>query len=202
MLKALGFDDGYFPYKFKGMRGKTVVSCVLTLNTRPGQVTPYTVHSMKVYVDQPEVTIEAYETCSKCLKEAEGIESKAILLLDGITYAGFSVLNVDKLYSLLKIPIITIFLYDLELDKIKSALRKHFEDWSFRYKIISTVYSSSERIETPKEMLRIYAKGLTLREAINIVISTQVHSRTPEPLRIAHLSASAISRALITKYLR
>ena len=202
MLKALGFDDGYFPYKFKGMKGKTVVSCVLTLNTKPGHVTPYTVYSTEVYVDQPEVTTEAYETCNNCLEEAKDIESRAILLLDGITYAGFSVLDVDKLYSLLKVPIIVIFLYDLELDKIKIALQKHFKDWGFRYKIISTIYSSSERIETPKGTLRIHAKGLTLREAINTIISAQVHSRTPEPLRIAHLTASAISRALITRRLK
>ncbi len=196
MLKVLGFDDGYFPYSFKGMKGKTIVSCVLTLNPNPGHVVPRLINITEVYVDQPEVTLEAYETCSKCLEESRDIEAESILLLDGITYAGFSVIDVNKLYSMLRVPIIVVFMYDLELDKIEYALKKHFKDWNYRYNILYDVYSVSTKVETPKGPLRIYVKGLSLNRALNVILSTQVHSRTPEPLRIAHLTASAISRAL------
>ncbi len=186
--KYLGLDDGYFPPEFKGRRGRTVLVGSVTEGTKPLDL-----FVEFIEVDGVDGTDQAISICSEALKT---YDLRAIIT-DGVTYAGFNIIDPRRLYSEVNIPVITIFRHDLDMGKVKRALEKHFSDWSFRYEVISSTYSESRKVMTRRGILRLFCLGIDFGDCVDLVSRLQTAFPEPQPLKIADLTASALSRFLL-----
>lgn len=112
-------------------------------------------------------------------------------MLDGITFAGFNIVDIEKLFNKTKIPVIVIIKKFPNRNKIKEALKKHFKDWKERWK---KVLNAGKIYKVENLDLYIQIKGLKLKDAIKIVKLSIKYGITPEPIRVAHLIASGIEK--------
>jgi endonuclease V-like protein UPF0215 family len=184
-VKAIeAYDDGFFPASYKGGRGETLIAGV----ELDGDLQVNRIGFRSVRVDL-NTSMEAIIDISKLF-------NGEVVLLDGVTYAGFDVVDPAEVASKTGKGVIVVFLYPLNLQKIKVALVKHFEDWSERYSVIERVYTNSIYFNTPWRPIRVYVEMLDRERAFNILRETCIYSPTPEPLRIAHKIASTFTHLL------
>jgi endonuclease V-like protein UPF0215 family len=114
------------------------------------------------------------------------------IMLDGITYAGFNVVDINKIYRQTGIPVIVVMRSKPDFEKIKSAL-KYFPDGEERWTIIQKA-GKIEEVARGEEKSSIYIQkaGISLESANKIIRLTSIRSNIPEPLRVAHLIATGI----------
>ena len=117
-----------------------------------------------------------------------------LVLLSGISFGGFNVIDISKLSRDLHKPIIVIIGEKPNNTAVKAALRDHFEDWKIRWKRVSSagrLHSCKPLRNEPKLFFEI--KGNTPQFARQVIIRTAIVSRLPEPIRIARLLAKGLS---------
>ena len=114
------------------------------------------------------------------------------VMLDGVTYAGFNVVDIQKIYGQTGIPVIVVMRTKPDFEKIKYAL-KHFPDGEERWAIIKAAGKIDEvALENGKNSLYVQRTGINLESVKKIIRLTSTRSNIPEPLRVAHLIATGI----------
>jgi endonuclease V-like protein UPF0215 family len=176
------YDDGFFPYHFKARRGHTYLVGVEV----EGASQTRRIASGLVRVDGRDVT----KTIVSMSRSMRG----SVVMLDGVIYAGFDVVDPHELYSQTGKGVLVVQLYPLNLTSIQVALQEHFEDWRERFELIKSVYSRVVRVDTPWRVLEVYYVGLDFHDVVAVLRRTCIYSPTPEPLRIADKIASTLSR--------
>ncbi|MEM0037845.1 MAG: DUF99 family protein [Thermofilum sp.] len=187
-LITAGVDDGFFPQEFKGLKLKTVLAGVLCVGRIPKSVRIDT-----ITVDGDDGTAKA-EALVEWLERDLNVEAVDTLFLDGVTVAGFNYVDPLELHNNLRVPVAVIFKTELKLDRIRKALMNHFTDWRRRFDLIKDNYTKSCEVVTLKRKLRITPYGLGLNETARIVVRLQHLSAIPEPLRVADLVASELTK--------
>ncbi|MEM4717902.1 MAG: DUF99 family protein [Desulfurococcaceae archaeon] len=177
------YDDGFFPVHCKGGRCGTFIAGV-----RADKIKVEKVAWTIVKVDLNK-TIDAIINLSDLL-------NGDIIILDGITYAGFDVVDPVKLSRSTSKGVIVIQQYSLNLDRIKEALIKHFADWERRFQVINNVYRDMKYYSTPWRVIKIYTVSVDKETVDKVLKSTLIYSPIPEPLRIADKIASSLSQLL------
>ncbi len=186
---VMAFDDGYFPPTFKGSVGKTLLIGVLYHEG---------VTISKILWDT--IVVDGLGATNKIVGMVNILKTRSedpVIILDGITYAGFDVADPDKIYLATRIPVISFIQYPLDLERIKSALIKHFSDHETRYRVIHRTYTKAVPLITPWRVVRFYAVGITREEASSLLRELMIYSPVPEPLRIAHMIASYLSKYML-----
>jgi endonuclease V-like protein UPF0215 family len=115
-----------------------------------------------------------------------------VIMLDGITYAGFNVIDTEKLYRETGIPLIVFMRSYPNFEKLKSAL-KYFQDGEKRWKIMEKageIYSIA--VEKGRSSIYILKIGVSLENVGKIIRFSSTRGNIPEPLRVAHLIATGI----------
>jgi len=180
------FDDGYFPPIYKSRKGYTLLVGVSTLDA-----------STILSITYTYVLIDGRSVTDKIIDMARLMDSIELILLDGVTYAGFDTADPEEIYLETNIPTITIQQYPLNLENIRKALMKHFNDYVERYSVIEKIVKKLHYLDTPWKTIQYYPVGIDLEQARNILYKTMIYSPVPEPLRIAHMLASGIAREKI-----
>ncbi len=115
-----------------------------------------------------------------------------VLMFDGVTYAGFNVVDIKAVYEETGIGCIVVMRDCPDLDRIRAAL-KHLPDPDIRWEMIKRAGEIHKVISREGENpIFIQHCGIDLEEARDIVQLTSTHSNVPEPLRVAHLIATGI----------
>lgn len=112
------------------------------------------------------------------------------VMLDGITYGGFNVIDIKDLHRRTDLPIIVVMRAEPDMEKIKRALQhlRHFDE---RWHAIRNAGRVSE-IDVHGNPIYIQCCGIEIGDATAIVQMSTTHSHIPEPLRVAHLIATGI----------
>lgn len=136
--------------------------------------------------------LDATEVIGTMIKNSRHYSQLRIVMLDGITYGGFNVVDIEELYRETGLPVIVVMRSYPDLEKIRSALR-HFSDGELRWDMIKKA-GKIEKLVTEKNRTPIYIQkvGLGAKSAEKIVRLTSIRSNIPEPLRVAHLIATGI----------
>ena len=113
-------------------------------------------------------------------------ETIQLIMLQGITLAGFNVVDVFEMHDRLKIPILVVSRKIPDLTAVKDALT-HVRGGKKKWAVI-------ERLGPMEPVEKIYVQrlGLTIKQAASVVRNFTVTGHIPEPLRVAHLIAGAI----------
>lgn len=134
--------------------------------------------------------LDATEVICKMIKKSKHYGQIRTVILDGITYGGFNVVDIQMLYRETGIPVVVVMRSYPDFDKIKSAL-KYFPDGEARWTIIKRA-GEIERIYGEKSPIYIQRAGIGMETVKKIIRLTSIRSNIPEPLRVAHLIATGI----------
>jgi hypothetical protein len=179
-IRIVGFDDAPFIPMTKGK--VPVIGTVF----RGGDYMDG-VFKTEVAIDGMDAT----RTLIKLLNKSKHKQQLRIVMFKGITLGGFNMMDISNLYKETKLPVIVVNRKKPNLEKIRIAL-KNFNDFEKRWKCVENAGKiHNMKIEKNKNTYFQF-KGLTKQEAEKIIKLSCTRSLIPEPLRIAHLIASAI----------
>jgi endonuclease V-like protein UPF0215 family len=132
------------------------------------------------------------DSTSNIIKMVNGSRHKdqmGVIMLDGITFGGFNVVNIKEIFDETGIPVIVIMRKFPNFEKIKKALMR-FEDCRERWALIHEA-GTVHKIENI-EPLYIQIYGIDLEDAKEIVSIATTRSAIPEPIRVAHLIGAGV----------
>ena len=111
-----------------------------------------------------------------------------VIMLQGIAFAGFNVIDVARLHETLKLPVIVVARQKPNLKAIKRALLRNVQGGARKWKLI-------EQAGPMRRVAKVYIQhfGLNLRQTEQLVRRCAINSVIPEPLRTAHLIAGGIA---------
>lgn len=186
-MKVLAFEDGKIS---KEKKGKTILIGVKTNNTILEDV-----FFREIDVDG----LDATDNAISIINESKPID---IVLLNGISYAGFNVMDAEKIWKETKIPVIIYTKKKPNNKEVISALMKHFPDWRERWNIIKRTLKISRgihQIKIKENEKEVYIEniGIEIEEAAKILRENTIWGRTPEPIRIAEIIAKEASKIYI-----
>jgi endonuclease V-like protein UPF0215 family len=125
--------------------------------------------------------------------EVDGMEQVRVIITDGLTFAGFNVVDIALLFESSGIPVIAVADKKPDVDKVKKAL-KNLSDWEKRW---NSILNAGEMImvNTQRDLNPLYMQiaGIRKKDAEEIIVKSATRSRIPEPLRVAHLIASGLT---------
>ena len=179
-FRVLGIDDSPFTFSDKHSR---IIGVVMRCS---GYIEG--ILSNHVLIDGTDAT----EKCIELIQKTRHKKQIKALILDGVSLGGFNVVDINKLYLSTGLPIITITRDKPDFEKIKIALRENFSDWENRWNIISK--GKIYKIITEHNPIYIKFVGLILDEAKEIIKNSTIRGVIPEPIRVAHLIASGVTR--------
>lgn len=188
----LGIDDGYFDVTLKKIKNKTSKTVLVGVTTCFNKFSDMFIEF--ITIDGFDATQAALTILTKSLS----LYDIDTVFLDGVTYAGFNIIDPRKLYAVLDVSIITVFRHRLDLNKIYLALRKHFADYRYRFEVIENIYSRNIELKLKHipVVLRIYPLGINILRAKKIVLEQCRIFAEPYPLRIADETASLIGKLI------
>jgi endonuclease V-like protein UPF0215 family len=182
-IRVLGVDDGVFTPHVKGL--VPVVGVVF----RGGYWLDGVMHT-KVEVDG----FDATEKIASMIINSPHYKQLRVIMLDGITFAGFNVVDIKELNSDTKLPVIAVTRERPNFTEIREAL-KNLPESEERWKTIKSggkMFEVSTRSENEKVYMQ--TSGILEEDARKILQLTSTRSSVPEALRVAHLIASGISK--------
>lgn len=174
-IRVLGIDDSPFQKDKKGkptlviatlFRGGTSIDGIL---------------STKVTIDGNNSTKKLIELINKTKFKPQ----LRAILLDGIAFGGFNIIDIQELYKKTKIPVIVVIRKKPDINNIKKVLTKIKKQ---------TKIKLLDKAGPPEKIGKIYVqyKGLNKDQVAEILKITCTRSLIPEPIRIAHLIAQGI----------
>lgn len=182
-IRVLGVDDGLFAPHTKG--AVDVVGVVY----RGG----YWLDG----VMRTEVTIDGMDATEKIaamIKKSPYYEELRVVILNGITFAGFNVVDINKLFKTVNLPVIAVTREKPDLEKIRKAL-KNLPECEKRWQIIENAGKIIEvQTRNTEEAVYMQIAGVSQEDAEKILKTTSMQSNVPEALRVAHIIASGLTR--------
>lgn len=171
----IGFDDAPFTHDYVGP--VKMVGAVFTRLKLTG-------------VLMGEVEKDGEDAAPKIAKLLAGsrfMEHVQLVMLQGIALAGFNVVDVFYLHRQLGLPVLVVARKLPDMAAVRSALINQVRNGQQKWAII-------EKLGPPEPAGNVYVQrvGLTLEQARDVVERFAAHSHIPEPLRTAHLIASAL----------
>jgi uncharacterized protein len=134
---------------------------------------------------------EAVVRLARSVGPLDGIHA---VLLDGAVVAGFNVLDLDRISTALARPVIAVTRRRPDFPAIRAALRKWFpRSADRRWRLLRQ--HRLFRVTTAGAPIWAAAAGCPARDAASLLRRTMVRGYWPEPLRVAHLVASAAGEA-------
>ena len=136
---------------------------------------------------------DATERIEQLIRETGHVADLRAVLLDGPVVGGFNVVDLDRLHRELGRPVICVTRREPDRKRIRSALAKWFpRDWRARWRTLSRHRLFA--VPTGATPIRASVVGATRRDALALIARAARRGYWPEPLRLAHLVASARSR--------
>ena len=176
----LGIDDGKFIPKTKG--SALIVGVVF----RGGCSIDGVMHT-RIKIDG----LDATEKLALMINNSPHHKQLRLVMLNGITFGGFNVVDLKKLHLATKLPILALTHDKPDLNGIHEALKnlpKAEERWDM-------ILEAGKIHEIINKGTTIYVEtaGISFDDAEKIIALTSTRSSLPEPLRVAHLIASGVS---------
>ncbi len=181
-IRVLGVDDGKF------IPHSNTKALVVGVVFRGGYWLDGLLHT-KIAVDGFDATYKI----SSMITTSSHRKQLRIIMLNGLTFAGFNIVDIKSLNMMTHLPIITITREKPDMSEIHNALQK-LSDCEKRWRMIVEAGEPSE-ISVMRGRTKIYmqAAGIDKKVAEKIVRLTSTRSSIPEPLRVAHIIASGLS---------
>ena len=177
-LRVLGVDDA--PFNFR----QGTVPIVGALVRSPGYLEAVMVSA--VTIDGQD----ANDGLTKMISSSRYREQISLVLIDGVALGGFNVVDIKRMHQETGISCATVTRDAPDLERIRKALQAHFDDWERRWEIITA--QPLQVVQTRHRPLHVSSYGISSNELVELLQQTTVQGALPEPLRLAHLIATAL----------
>jgi len=183
-IRVLGIDDGVFLPRTEGT--VDVVGVVYR-----GGYWLDGVMRTEVEIDGMDAT----EKIASMIKGSPHYKQLRVVMLNGITLAGFNVVDIQRLFKEVDLPVITVTREKPNLDEIKTALQ-NLPEHEKRWQAVKNAGELS-KVSTRNEEEAVYMQvaGISESDAEKILRKTSTRSNVPEALRVAHIIASGLAQA-------
>ncbi len=132
--------------------------------------------------------LDATDKIANSIIKSRHYDQLSLIMLNGITYAGLNLVDINKLRKMTKLPVIAVQRDMPDMKKFLLAMKR-----VNKYKQRLEIVKAAGKINKWKGIC--YQKnGLTAKECEEILKLTCTRSKIPEPIRVAHLIASGLSR--------
>ena len=174
---VVGFDDAPFERSHRG--DVLIVGTVFAGSRLDG------VLSTRVRRDGAN----AAARLADCLEASRFLPQLHAILLQGIAFAGFNVVDLRALRRRTGLPVLAIARRQPDLDAIRKALLERVPGGARKWRLI-------EAAGPMEPVAGVYAQrsGISLTDAEQLLAGLQLSGTLPEPLRIAHLIAGGVTR--------
>lgn len=138
-----------------------------------------------------EVEKDGFDSAERLIKmvgESKFSRHIQLVLLQGIAFAGFNVVDVFSLHERLGIPVLVVTRKKPDMAAIRRALLSNIHEGSQKWEVM-------ERLGAMEPMCGVFVQrvGISIDEAATVLKQFAVHGHIPEPLRVAHLIAGALT---------
>ena len=181
-IRVLGIDDGKFVPHTKGT--VDVVGVVYR-----GSYSFEGIMKTKITIDG----LDATENFASMIKNSPYYGEIRVVVLDGVTFGGFNVADIRKLFSLIDLPVISITRQKPNMDEIMAALQ-NLTNFDVRWTAMKNAGKFFEvEVKTDLNPVYLHLAGILIEDAKKILKMTSTVANIPEALRVAHLIASGLS---------
>jgi endonuclease V-like protein UPF0215 family len=182
-IRVLGVDDGVFIPRTKGV--VNVVGVVYR-----GGYWLDGVMRTEVEVDGTDAT----EKIATMIKGSPHYDQLRVVVLNGVTFAGFNVVDIKRLFRKVGLPVITVTREKPNFEEIKKAL-ENLPESEKRWKAMENAGKIVEvYTREAEEPVYMQVAGVSEKDAEKILKNTSTRSNVPEALRVAHIIASGLTR--------
>ncbi len=175
---VIGFDDAPFDRHHRG--GVNIVGTVYAGLRLDGIIIG-------------EIEKDGFDAADEIIRRIETsrfLEHIQLIILQGIAFGGFNVIDVFSLHKRLAVPLLVVARKTPDVAAMEKALTGgHIPHGQAKWEIIT-------RLGPMEPVKNIYVQrvGLTREQAADVIERFCIYGNVPEPLRSAHLIAGALSR--------
>lgn len=133
------------------------------------------------------------DATDKIIQLANRNEYKAqlkLIMMKGITLAGFNFIDIKKIYRRTKIPVIVVMRNYPNIKKFLKAAKKFNKNAGKIMKAAGKI----EKYSIKGKKLYIQTSGLNKKEIKELLQITVTHANIPEPLRVSNLISKGIKK--------
>lgn len=173
---VVGFDDAPFERSHRG--NVLVVGAVYAGSRLDGVI------STRVRRDGANATQRLID----CLTGSRYFDQLHAILLQGIAFAGFNVVDVRKLHQATGLPVLVVARDLPDFHAIREALLQRVLGGLRKWRLIEAA--------GPMEALAgLYVQrcGITPEDTASLLVGLQQNGQLPEPLRVAHMIAGGVT---------
>jgi len=183
-IRVLGVDDGIFVPHTKGKVD------VIGIVYRGGYWLDGVMRT-EIVIDGMDAT----EKMASMIKKSPHYDQLRVVVLDGITFAGFNVVDINELFKRVDLPVIAVTREKPDLVQIEKAL-ENLPERERRWKAIKSA-GKIIKVQTRNTEEAVYMQiaGISQKDAEKILRNTSTRSNVPEALRVAHIIASGLARS-------
>ena len=145
-----------------------------------------------VNVVSTEIEIDGHDGTEKLIELATQNEKHVqFIFTHTITFGGFNIVDLEKIYNELNKPIIAINERKVDLDGVVNAIEKKFPNEA--NKKVQCILGAGDlyhtKISTAGGLSTIYfhKKGIKIKDVESLLLKVCLDSKLPECVRIAHL---------------
>lgn len=182
-IRILGIDDGVFQPHTKG------VVDVIGVVFRGG----YWLDG----VMRTEVEIDGMDATEKIFSmilNSPHYDQLRIVVLNGVTLAGFNVVDLMELFNKTGLPVIAVAREKPNFEDIRKAL-ENLPESGKRWEAIENAGKLIEvQTRDAEEPIYVQIVGISEEDARKVLKRTSTRSNVPEALRVAHIIASGLTR--------
>lgn len=175
---TIGIDDA--PFGFKSLIKKTSLIGVVCQGTRVVNVV-----KKDIIIDGDDAT----EALIEMIKQTE--KHMQYVLTDSITFGGFNIADLEKIFNETNKPIIAITEREVNLEAVEKALIKKFPtDYKRKFQNIikaGNLYETNIETAGGNSKVFFHAKGIEINEVELLLQKVCIDSKIPEPVRLAHI---------------
>jgi endonuclease V-like protein UPF0215 family len=177
-VRVLGIDDASFSFKDVKV---PIVGVVVRL---PGYVEGVMVSEVAMDGN------DADQAIIEMLSRSRYRDQIKLVMLDGAALGGFNLVDIDALVKATGIPFCTLTRDRPNREAMRSALQKHFPDWQERLDLL--LRHDPMEIPTKNGSVFVSVAGISSSDVQVLLAESLVCGAIPEPLRLAHLFATAM----------
>ncbi|OCC15932.1 hypothetical protein DBT_0857 [Dissulfuribacter thermophilus] len=184
---VIGIDDAPFTPKRTNTLNESYDELVTVVGAVYAKLSLHGVLIFKVTQDGDDAT----DALINAIKESKFLEHIQLIMLQGIAFGGFNVVDVPRLSKSLNKSVLVVSRREPDMAKIKKALLEKVPNGSKKLSLIEALGPME-----PAAGLFIQRYGLTRNEAFSTIKNFSINGLIPEPIRVAHLIGGALIRGI------